>query len=139
VEVTRAVGTVEHVDLGRLVMIQLIENLPADVVGIEASGRVHADEYKSVLDPAVEAVLKSHDKVRMLYVLGNDFDGYTGGAIWEDTKLGLSDWSQWEKIALVTDHKAYADGARAFAWLMPGKLKVFAMAELAAARAWVVE
>lgn len=120
-------------------MITLIEGLPANVVGIRAEGKVHSADYKSVADPAVDAALASSDNIRVLYVLGEDFEGYSGGAMWQDTKLGLSNWSAWEKLAIVTDHTAYADGVKAVGWMMPAEVKVFAVADLDAAKAWVAE
>ena len=120
-------------------MIRLIDGLPDNVIGFEAVGEVRAGDYKSVLDPAVDAALVGRDKIRLLYVLGDDFDGYSGGAMWEDTKIGVSHWSKFEKIALVTDHKGYEDGVNAFAWMMPCELKVYAVAGRADAEAWVAE
>jgi SpoIIAA-like len=120
-------------------MIRLIEGLPANVVGFEAVGELEATDYKAVLDPAIDAALAAHDKIRFLYVLGNEFDGYSGGAMWEDAKVGISHWSKWEKIALVTDHTAYVDGIKAFSWMMPGEVKVFSTANLDEARTWVAD
>lgn len=118
-------------------MIEPIEGLPSNVVGFKASGHVDAGDYQSVLDPAVSAALASNDKVRFLYVLGSDFDGYTGGAMWEDTKVGVGHWARWEKIALVTDNRLYHDAVKAFAWMFPGDLKVYPLADLDAAKEWV--
>lgn len=118
-------------------MIRLIENLPSNVIGFEAVGEVDAGDYTSVLDPAVDAALKNHDKLRLLYVLGGQFDGYTGGAMWEDTKIGFSHWGAWEKIAVVTDAAWAADGIKAFGWIVPGEVKVFASDDRDAATAWV--
>ncbi|MCJ7782246.1 MAG: STAS/SEC14 domain-containing protein [Acidimicrobiia bacterium] len=67
----------------------------------------------------------------MLDVLNNEFDGHSGSAMWADTTASVSRWSKWEKIALVTDHQAYGDRVRAFAWMMPGEVKVLTVADLA--------
>ena len=120
-------------------MIRLIEGLPSNVIGFEAVGEVRAGDYKSVLDPAVAALLEAHEKVRFLYLLGDDFDGYSGGAMWEDARLGMSEWSKWEKIALVTDHSGYRDGVKAFSWMMPGEVRAFSAAELGNAKSWVAD
>ena len=118
-------------------MIKVIDGLPADVVGIEAVGEVRAGDYEDTLDPAVDAALEANDKIRLLYVLGSEFSGYSGGAMWEDTKLGVTHWTSWAKIALVTDHGGYADGVKAFAWLIPAEIKVFALAARDDATSWV--
>ncbi len=118
-------------------MITTIEGLPGNVIGMRAEGTVHSVDYKNVLDPALEAALATSDKVRLLYVLGEDFEGYSGGALWADTKVGLSQWSSFERIALVTDRTAITEAIKALGWLMPGEAKVFTLAELAEATEWV--
>ena len=118
-------------------MIRLIDGLQSNVVGLEAVGEVSAGDYKDVLDPAVDAALESNETIRLVYVLGENFDGYTGGAMWEDARIGLSHLSRFDKIALVTDHKGYADAVKAFGWLMPGEVETFAVDARDAAIAWV--
>jgi hypothetical protein len=118
-------------------MIKLLDGLPANVVGAEAIGHVEADDYHRVLEPAVAAALETNEKVRLLYVLGPEFEGYSAGASWEDTKLGISHWGAWERIALVTDHDWIAHAVKAFAWMLPGEVKVFGTDGRAEAEAWL--
>ena len=120
-------------------MIRLIDGLPDGVVGFEGVGHIDAGDYKSTLDPAINAALESHDKIRLLYVLGDEFEGYSGGAMWEDTRLGMTHWSKWERVAVVTDHGAMRDTVNAFGWMVPGDVKTFALADLDAAKAWLAE
>ena len=56
-------------------MIRVIENMPLGTIGLEAVGKVTEDYYRDVLLPAVSAALERGD-VRLLYVLGKDFDSY---------------------------------------------------------------
>lgn len=120
-------------------MLQQIPGLPSNVVGFTAIGEVQSEDYENVLRPAISTALETHERLRLLYVLGAEFTGYSLGAMWEDTKLGISDWSVWDKIALVTDHKVYADAVKVFGRLAPGEVKVYPVAELADATAWVAE
>jgi hypothetical protein len=118
-------------------MINLVGDLPPNVVGIEAVGHVSAADYGDVLEPAVEKALQQHEKIRLLYVLGEEFDGLSAGAAWQDTKLGISHWSAWERIAVVTDRGLIRDGVKAFAWMLPGEVRVYPLDERADAVAWV--
>lgn len=120
-------------------MLTVIPDLPAGVVGVEAEGQVTAGDYEQVLVPAVEAARKAtpEGKVRMLYVLGSDFPGYTTGAAWEDAKLGLGQIRAWERIAIVSDADWLRRAVHGFGWMMPGEVQVFGMDERDAARAWV--
>jgi hypothetical protein len=117
-------------------MIRLIENLPANVIGIEAVGRVEQTDYETVLEPAVAAALATHEKLRLVYVLGEEFDGYSAGAAWADTKLGIAHWGAWERIAVVSDRGLIADAVKALGWMLPGEVRVFGVAERDDAVVW---
>ncbi len=119
-------------------MIEPLADLPDGVIGFEAVGEVHADDYTGVLIPAVDAAAAAGG-VRLVYVLGERFTGYSVGAGFEDARLGLGHLHAWKRAAVVTDHHAFADMIKAFAWMMPGQLKVFPLAERAAATAWVAQ
>jgi hypothetical protein len=118
-------------------MIQIDESAPAGVVIAEASGRVTAGDYAELLMPAIETAAASAERIRFLYVLGADFDGYEGGAAMDDARLGIEHWSSFERIALVTDHDAYRGFARVFGFLMPGEVRVYPLADVSEARSWI--
>lgn len=120
-------------------MLQKIAGLPDPEVGIRASGEVTADDYKSVLVPAVEAALKDGHKVRLLYVLAGDVKGlgFTAGAAWQDTKIGLGHYSSWEKVAVVSGKDWLRHSIDIFGYLIPGEVKGFTLDQEADARAWV--
>jgi SpoIIAA-like len=120
-------------------VIEMIAGLPDGVLGIEAKGEVTAEDYEQVLIPAVERQLDQHDKVRLLYLLGSEFDGYSAAALWDDTKVGMEHLLSWERIAVVTDHDSYRRLVKGFGFLMPGKVRVFDVAELEVAKAWISE
>jgi hypothetical protein len=118
-------------------VLTLIADLPDDVVGVEAHGKVTADDYDTVLEPAIEAARSASDDggVRLLYVLEN-LD-YTTGAAWEDAKLGVGNLRAWERIAVVSDADWLRHAIHGLGWMMPGEVKVFGMDELDGARDWV--
>ena len=118
-------------------MIKLLPNLPANVIGIIASGEVTANDYETVLIPAIEAALKEHGGVRVLYQLGPDFTGFTSGAMWDDMRLGLAHLKAWEKLAIVTDLNWLTGATRLFGLVMPCPVKVFSNDEFAEAVNWI--
>jgi hypothetical protein len=61
-------------------VIRIIAGMPAGTIGLEAVGKVTDDDYSTVLLPAIEAALERND-VRLLYVLGEDFESYSPGAM----------------------------------------------------------
>ena len=120
-------------------MITQIPDLPDGVVGFQASDKVTADDYRDVLDPAIDAVAGAGGKVRLLYVAGPDFESYSGGAMWQDTKLGFHDRGAWERIAVVSSHEHLLSSIRAFAWMVPGEVRTYSMDQLEEAKAWLSE
>jgi len=117
-------------------MIAAIEGAPAGVLAFKAVGKVAAGDYEDILKPAVEQGIAEHGKVRMVFELGPEFDGYTPGAAWEDAKLWAPHLTAWERCAVVTSHTMMADAIRAFGMIMPGEIKVFPVSELEQAMAW---
>jgi SpoIIAA-like len=118
-------------------MIELIPDLPNNVVGFRAVGKVTREDYEQRLMPAIDRVLETQPKVRLLYVLGPEFSGYSGGAMWEDGKVGMQHLTRWERIALVADHAWVRHAVNVFGYLIPGQVKAFEPGEEAEAKAWL--
>ena len=68
-------------------MIKIIQDMPVGTIGLEAVGKVTEEDYQSVLLPAISSAVERTD-VRLLYVLGDDFDSYSPGAVWADQAVG---------------------------------------------------
>jgi len=117
-------------------MIEPIEQAPDGVLAFRAVGKIEAADYETVLTPAIEAAIAKHGKIRFVYELGPEYEGYSAGAAWEDMKLWAPHLTKWERCAVVTDHRMMADTIRAFAIIMPGEMKVFPVSGLADALSW---
>ncbi len=120
-------------------MLKIINDLPGNVLGIEAEGEVTGADYKNVLIPAVDEKLKSNKKVRMLYYLGPGFTGFSFKAMMDDAGVGIKNYSAWERVALVSDHHLINGFAKFFGHLIPGEVKVFSNTELDEAKKWIGE
>jgi hypothetical protein len=116
-------------------MIEPLTGLPDGVIGFEAKGEIHADDYRTVLLPAVDALIAKGEKVRIVLVFP-EFGGLSHGAVWEDLKLGTEHLTKWERIALVTDVDWMIHLTKLFGWMTPGEMKQFPMSERDAAIAW---
>jgi hypothetical protein len=114
-------------------MIELIEDLPSNVVGIAVKGRVTKQECRDILTPAVQKSLKWRDKSRLYYELGSRFPG----AGWDDLDLGFEHAARCERIAIVTDIAWVRLTVKAIRFLIPGDIRVFATIEAPEARAWI--
>lgn len=120
-------------------MVERIPDLPDNVIGFAAKGTVTADDYESVIIPAVEALFSRQSKVRFLYHLGEDFSGFDAAAMWDDTKLGLKHLAGWERMAVVSDVEWLRAAIKIFGLAIPGHVRVFHNRELAEATRWITE
>ncbi|HTQ13846.1 MAG TPA: STAS/SEC14 domain-containing protein [Rhizomicrobium sp.] len=118
-------------------MLELVADLPQGAVGVRARGRITAADYETVLVPAVEAALKTHDTLDIYYEIGREYDGIDAGAVVEDFELGMRELAHWRRLALVTDVTWIRQAARLFAFLVHGEVRVFAVRDAAAARTWI--
>ncbi len=118
-------------------MVEPIEGLPENVVGFRGIGRITSEDYETVLIPAVEAKLAEDKKLRLLYCLGEEFEGFDAGAMWDDAKVGLRHITAWERIAFVTDVEWLSGAAKMFGFVMPGYVRVFKNSEIDEAKEWV--
>jgi len=63
------------------------------------------------------------------------------GALWADSKLGfdlgIGHHGAWVLSAIVTDIHWLARASGLFAWMIPGEVRVFPLAELGKAKDWV--
>ena len=74
------------------------------------------------------------DEIRIVEVIGPDYEGFGPGGLFEDLKLGFGTvWphhAAFKRIAVVSYKAWVAHTLHAVAWLIPGEFKVFKLDEL---------
>jgi hypothetical protein len=118
-------------------MLNLIDDLPENVLGVVADGQVTGDEYENILMPAMEGKFLHISQLNVLFQLKPGFAMFTLPAVIDDAKIGLEHIRQWGKVAVVSDHHLINGYTRLISHLIPTEVKVFSNAELAEAKAWV--
>ena len=114
-------------------MLELIEGLPGNIVGIAVSGRLTMQDCRDVLVLAMEKSLRRHDKIRLYYELNSRFPG----AAWDEIDLGLEHASRCERVAIVTDIGWVRLTVKAVRFLIPSEIRVFATVQADEGRAWI--
>lgn len=109
------------------------------ILEVTASGTISSSDYEKTLVPAIEAALADHDQIRLLIKVGEEFSGFDLSAVWADTKLGLSHWRGFDRIALVTDTGWVQAAARLASPMMPCPVQMFALEGIEEARRWLRE
>lgn len=111
-------------------MIELIDHLPDNVVGIVARGRVTREECDDILRPAVDASARRHGKVRLYYELGSRYPGLG----WDELDI---DASRLERIAVVSDTAWVRQFVNALRFLIAGEVRAFTREEAEEGLAWI--
>jgi len=117
-------------------MMEVIEDLPDGVVGIASKGRITKADYEKIVIPTIEEALKTHKKISLLFHLEN-LEGMDLGAMWDDASFGLKHWSDFDRIAFVSDIEWVTGMTAFFGAMIPAEVKTFKESDTEAARLWV--
>lgn len=120
-------------------MLELLSDFPDHVIAVRASGKVTGREYREILLPVDEKKRRTYTSLNLFYQFTPDFTGMDASGMWEDTKLDLSHWHGWGRIAIIADHPIIRFGARMAATVLCRPVRIFTNAEASVARAWVSE
>lgn len=120
-------------------MIEVTPGPGSATLEIKMSGRLTAQDYETVLTPAIQSALENNDKIRVLVQIGPNLEGFDAGALWSDAKMGLSHWRGFDRAAVVTDVDWIENSIKIFGFAMPCPTRVFDLDEIDDARRWLSE
>jgi hypothetical protein len=118
-------------------MLERLQDLPAGVYGVRASGKVSKEDYDRVVVPLLEEVQRDGRRMRFLYQFTPQFTGFTAGAAWEDAEIGLKYLRLFERCAVVTERDWIRNTVRVVGAVLPCPVKIFRDAEWDEALAWL--
>lgn len=118
-------------------MLQLIQDVPSNVVGIQATGKVTKKEYEDVFIPSVDKLAKSSKQVNLVFVINTDISQFTPGALFNDIRTGFKYFTKWHRVAIVTDQTGVQKLTDMYSNFVPGTYKGFPIARLEEAKQWV--
>ena len=114
-------------------MIEIIEGLPDNVVGLVVKGRLTRTDCAGVLLPRLKKAREWHYRLRLYYEIRSRFPG----AAWEAIDLGFEHLPQWERVAVVTDAASIRHAIQALRLLIPAEIEVFATSQTPEGLAWI--
>ena len=114
-------------------MIEIIEGLPDNVVGLVVKGRVTKVDCDDVLIPAIEKAREWHHKLRLYYEIRSRYPG----AGWEEIGLGVQQGPAWERVAIVSDVAWIRHTVQAVRLLIPSDIRVFSTTQIPEGLAWI--
>ncbi|MEO6814261.1 MAG: STAS/SEC14 domain-containing protein [Ginsengibacter sp.] len=120
-------------------MIEIINGFPPTVAPFRATGTITENDYIQTINPLIDKIYKEYGKINYLLVINTPLNNFSAGAWIKDALLGFVYFTDWRKIAIVSDKESIKDFTNLFGKLIPGKTKGFMMKDLGIAEKWVSE
>ena len=120
-------------------MIDYLSDMPEGTLGVRVSGRVSREDFRN-LEPVLRKTAEAGE-VRIVEVIGPDYEGLEPSAVFEDLRVGLEFFiahhAALKRVAIVTDTEWIVRAIHLFVWMVPGEVRVFGLEELEQAKDWV--
>jgi len=115
--------------------IQVEETPQGKLITLKFKEKLRKEDYEKFV-PIVGSQMRDGETVRILVEL-HDFEGWTVGALWEDTKFAARHFKDIERLAVVGDSK-WQEGLSLFAKpFTAATVYYFKMEEIEKARRWI--
>ena len=82
-------------------MIEVLPESQGNLLAIRAAGKLTDSDYREVLIPRLETIIREHGKARLLLDMGEEFLGWEPAAAWDDARFGLAHRNDFEKMCVV--------------------------------------
>ena len=118
-------------------MIKVDPASMGNVLILGAEGRLTDQDYKEVLIPRLEVIIRAHGRARLLLEMGKDFQGWEAAALWDDAYFGLRHRNDFEKMGVIGGPKWVEWGLKIAAVAISGEIKCFSPEEREEALRWI--
>lgn len=118
-------------------MVELLDGFPAHVAAYRAEGKVNDLEYQDVVMQRVDEVAAKFGKVNFLVLLETDFQNYSIPAFLDYLQISFKHFSNWERMAIVTDQKIVEKGYDMLSPFVHGEIRGFEIKDFEVAKTWV--
>ena len=118
-------------------MLKILKGFEHDTLAIRASNIVSANDYKDILMPELESKLKDHASIKIWYEFDKSFEGFTVGALWDDTKLGLFHFNDFYRVVILANDDLIRGMVSTLARIFPCPVNLFYLNESDLALTWL--
>lgn len=115
--------------------IQVEETSVGKIVTLKFKKSLDKEDYDEFV-PQIESQIKDGASIRLVVEL-HDFEGWTAGALWEDTKFAVNHFNDIERLAVVGDPQ-WETGVAVFVKpFTAANVRYFDMKNLEQAHQWI--
>lgn len=120
-------------------MITISPASQGNILVLEAQGKLTDSDYRDVLIPPLEAIIREHGKARLLLDMGRGekFHGWEAAAAWDDARFGLAHRNDFEKMGIIGGPKWVEWSLKIGALFMGGEIRNFAQTQRNEALNWI--
>jgi len=118
-------------------MIEILKDMPSNVVGFRALGMVTKEDYQNIVTPELDRLVTRTNALNFLLVLDTEIENFTVGAWVQDALIGLKNLTKWNRSAIVTDSDSVINFTNGLSYLVPGEFMGFKKENYEAALSWV--
>jgi hypothetical protein len=117
-------------------MLEILPESQANILGVKAAGTLTRQEFQEVLVPRLKAMIQEHGRIKVLFCLDEDVQGWDLAALQQDG-FGRQDLQAFQKIAAVGASWQISLQMKLLALLLSGEVRNFSRAELPEAWTWI--
>jgi len=118
-------------------MIEILPETNGNLLAIRGRGKLTDKDYTEVLIPRLDALSKDHPKLRLLFEMGDDFEGWDFSAALRYAKFGLKNRDNFDKVAAVCGPKWVNWGLKIQSLFTKADVATFSCAQRSDARRWI--
>lgn len=119
-------------------MIEVMGESRGNVLGLRATGKLSAADYRDVIAPRIQSLLERFRRLNVLFLMDETFDGWSLGAAWANTVFDVRHRRHFEKVAMVGAPRWEEWCVRTAATaLMNGEMRTFQREQLTEAWEWL--
>ncbi len=118
-------------------MFKISDESEGNLLIFEAEGKLTDEDYKQVLIPRLEAIIREYGKARLLLDMGDRFEGWEPKAAWDNARFGLAHRKDFERMAVIADRRWVDWALKIGSLFISGDMKTFAHSDRAEAFRWV--
>lgn len=120
-------------------MIKVLPESKGNILILGAVGKLTDRDYKDVLIPGLEKIIREYGKARLLLNMGDEFHGWEAAALWDDARFGLAHRNDFEKMGVIGGPKWVEWGMKIAALVISGEIRSFSSSDREEALRWINE
>lgn len=106
-------------------MIEVLPQSTGNLLAVKATDKLTNHDYKEVMIPRLEAIIREYGRARFIIDLSDNFQGWDVSAMWDDVRFGVAHRNSFEKMAVVGGPKCMEWGTKLAKLKMNGEIKCY--------------